>query len=93
VTDVVRTAAGFAAATSTAADPSLGTVRAHVVATCWAGSMTLARLRHGEPDPTPEELQALADQIPISSGVKPKVRIIELAFYRPPVVTPYGDAA
>jgi hypothetical protein len=50
--------------------------------------MTMGRLRYGEPDPTPDELDAIADTIAISHGVRPTVRVIELAFHRPPEPTP-----
>jgi hypothetical protein len=88
VTEVRLTGQGVGAVSSFAASTPLGPVRAHVVATCWAGAMTMSRLRYGEPDPTPDQLDAIADTIAISHGVRPTVRVIELAFHRPPEPTP-----
>jgi hypothetical protein len=85
-----QTPTGFAVTSS--ADPAGGTIRAHIVATCWGGSMVLGELRWGEPDPSQAELDALAESIPISSGVRPNVRVIDVAFRRPPEVNPL-DAA
>jgi hypothetical protein len=75
VTVVRQTPDGFAVVSpSAAANPS--PVDRLIVATYWSGSALLAQLHEGEPDPTPEELQAMADELVTYTGVKAVVRVL-----------------
>jgi hypothetical protein len=74
-------------------DPELGRIRARVVASTWQGPVTLYELREGEPDPDAATLDSMAAAIIPWSGVRPVVRILQVAF-GPPALTPQPlDAA
>jgi hypothetical protein len=60
-----------------------------IVANMWRGARRVRYLADDEPDPTPEELDAIADQLREEDdrhqdGVTPNVRVVEVRHARRP---------
>jgi hypothetical protein len=78
----------------TASDPTR--VDRAIVATMWTGARVLGTLRVSDPNPPDQLLDEAADRLVAQNGgVKPTVRVVEVAFGPPSPghVQPYGDAA
>jgi hypothetical protein len=76
---------GFAAVTPSAvADPDENRVDRHVVATMWDGARLLGTLRQTDPNPPDQLLDEAANRLVAQNGgVKPTVRVVEVAFGPP----------
>jgi hypothetical protein len=68
---------------STPEAPAGPPTRRTVVVLLWRGPLALQHLAPGEPDPTPEELDAIATEYAAwSQGVRPSVRVLEAVTMR-----------
>jgi hypothetical protein len=89
VTAVRWTGQGFEAVPSAASDPAMTAsdptrIDRHVVATMWDGARILGALRVSDPNPPDQLLDEAADRLVAQNeGVRPTVRVIEVAFGPP----------